>query len=210
MSLGRNVLVETGTGVNDVILDKMRSLGVLPSHVDIILLTHMHGDHIGSLQKNGRPVFPNAKVYVNARDRDYFTTGSTRNQAAVAALAAYGSNVVTFDPNPLSPVYREFLPGIRPIAAYGHTPGHTAYLVDNGTFMILIAGDFVHVAAVQFPNPYISATYDVDQRAAAESRWLLMDYAARNRIPIGGMHIEFPGIGMVETDGNGFRFVPIR
>jgi glyoxylase-like metal-dependent hydrolase (beta-lactamase superfamily II) len=208
-SPGRNILVDTGTGVNDVILDKMRSLGVTPAQVDVVLLTHLHGDHIGSLQKDGKPVFPNAKVYVNTKDRDYFTKTAV-NQAAVAALNAYGSNVIAFDPLPLGPVYTEFLPGIRPIAAYGHTPGHTAYLVESGISKILIAGDFVHAAAVQFPNPDISVTYDVDQWAAAASRRQLMDYAARNRIPIGGMHIEYPGIGMVEADGNGYRFIPFK
>jgi glyoxylase-like metal-dependent hydrolase (beta-lactamase superfamily II) len=206
---GRNILVDTGTGADGVILDKMRDLGVTPDQVDVVLLTHLHGDHIGSLQKDGRPVFTRAKVYVSVKERDYFTRTAV-NQAVVAALGAYGSNVITFDPLPLGPILTEILPGIRPIAFYGHTPGHTAYLVGTGSLSILIAGDFVHVAPVQFPNPGISATYDIDQWAAAESRRELMDYAAIRKIPVGGMHIEYPGIGMVEADGYGYRFVPIE
>jgi hypothetical protein len=66
------------------------------------------------------------------------------------------------------------------------------------------------VALVQFAHPEISATFDMDQAAAAASRRQLLDYAARNRIPVGGMHIVYPGIGNVEADGPGFRFIPVR
>jgi glyoxylase-like metal-dependent hydrolase (beta-lactamase superfamily II) len=206
---GRNILIDTGTGVDGVILDKMRSRGVTPEQVFAVLLTHMHGDHIGSLQKDGRPVFPNAKVYVNARDREHFTKTAV-NAAAVAALNAYGANVVAFDTLGLGPVYREILPGVRAIAAYGHTPGHTAYMVTSGNSKLIIAGDFLHVGIVQFPNPDISASFDMDPRAAADTRWQFLSFAAMTGIPIGGMHVGYPCIGNVEVSGNGFRFVPVK
>jgi glyoxylase-like metal-dependent hydrolase (beta-lactamase superfamily II) len=206
---GRYVLIDTGTGADDVILGKIKSKGVAPEQIEAVFLTHMHGDHIGSLQRNGRPVFPNAKIYINVRDRDYFTKTAV-NQAAVAVLNAYGSNVIVFDTLALSPVYREIFPGIRAIAAYGHTPGHTAYMVTNGNSKLLIAGDLLHVGPVQFPNPDISASFDMDPRAAAATRRQFLSFAAMNGIPIGGMHINYPCIGRVEYNGDGFRFVPVR
>jgi glyoxylase-like metal-dependent hydrolase (beta-lactamase superfamily II) len=208
-SSGRNILIDTGTGVDGVILDKMKSRGVAPEQVDAVLLTHMHGDHIGSLQKDGRPVFTNAKVYVNAKERDHFTKTAV-NQAAVAALNAYGSNVVVFEPLDLGPISREILPGVRAIAAYGHTPGHTAYMVASGNSRLIIAGDFLHVGLVQFPNPGISTSFDMDPRAAANTRRQFLSFAAMTGIPIGGMHIRYPCIGKVEASGNGFRFVPVK
>ena len=86
----------------------------------------------------------------------------------------------------------------------------TVYRVESGNAKFIIAGDFLHVALVQFPHPEISASYDIDQKTAAASRRQILDYAAANKIPIGGMHIVYPGVGNVEYEGNGFRFMPAR
>ena len=203
----RKILIDTAFG--GVIYDRMRELGVETDQIDTVLLTHLHGDHIGGLHAEGRPLFPNAKIYLNAIELEYFTRTAV-NEGAVAALNAYGSNVVSFDALPPGLVFKEVLPGIRAIANYGHTPGHTVYMVASGSSRLIIAGDFLHVALVQFPLPDISASFDMDQRAAAASRRQILDFAARNRIPIGGMHIVYPGIGNVEADGNGYRLVPAR
>jgi len=208
------ILIDTGMGAPSgeraSRLDEgLKQIGVAPEEITVVLITHMHGDHIGSLQKDGRPVFTNAKVYVNVREREHFTKTAV-NAAAVAALNAYGANVVAFDTLGLGPVYREILPGVRAITAYGHTPGHTAYMVTSGSSKLIIAGDFLHVGLVQFPNPGISASFDMDPRAAADTRWQFLSFAAMTGIPIGGMHIGYPCIGKVEASGNGFRFVPVR
>ena len=204
---GRNILVDTSFGGS--IFDKMKRLGVEPGQVDAVLITHLHGDHFGGLQRDGNALFPNAKVYVAAREHEYFTKTQV-NQGAVAALAPYGSNVITFEPAELGSTLRELLPGISPIANYGHTPGHTVFLVESGGARLIIAGDFLHVALVQFAHPNISASFDVDPVAAAASRRQILDYAARTRIPIAGMHLVYPGLGTVEAAGEGYRFIPAR
>jgi glyoxylase-like metal-dependent hydrolase (beta-lactamase superfamily II) len=203
----RIILVDTGFGTT--IFDKMKKLGVEPDQIDVVLLTHMHGDHIGGLQKDGKALFPKAKIYLSVKEREYWTVTNV-NQGAVAALAPYGSRVETFEPGELGSKLSELLPGISPIAAYGHTPGHTMFLLESGKAKLLIIGDLLHVALVQFPVPEISATYDLDQKAAAEVRRQVLAYAAKNKISVGGMHMVYPGTGKVATSGKGFKFTPAK
>jgi glyoxylase-like metal-dependent hydrolase (beta-lactamase superfamily II) len=205
----QNILIDTGTGSGDVIIEKVKKLGVQPENVDAVLITHLHGDHFGSLQRDGKAVFSKAKVYLSKKEHEYFTKTNV-NQGAAAALAPYGSRVVTFEPVELGKKLKEIVPGISPIAAYGHTPGHSIFLVENSKERLLIVGDLLHIALVQFPMPEISATYDMDQKAAAATRRQVLDYAAKNKITIGGMHIVYPATGSVTADGTGFKFSPAK
>jgi glyoxylase-like metal-dependent hydrolase (beta-lactamase superfamily II) len=202
---GQNILIDTGTGAGGIIIDKIKKLGVEPQDVNAVLITHLHGDHFGSMQADGKAVFPNAKVYLSVKEHEYFTKTNV-NQGAAAALAPYASQTVTFEPGQLGESLTEILPGITPIAAYGHTPGHTIFLIENGNVKFLVIGDLLHVAVVQFPVPEISATYDMDQVEAASTRRHVLNYAAQSKIPIGGMHIVYPGAGEVSAEGNGFKF----
>jgi len=206
---GRNILIDTGTGAGGIIIEKIKKLGVQPDSIDAVLITHLHGDHFGSLQINGTASFPKAKVYLSAKELEYFTKTNV-NRGAAAALAPYGSNTVTFEPAELGQKLSEILPGISPIAAYGHTPGHTVFLLESRNEKLLVVGDLLHVALVQFPVPEISATYDMDQKAAASIRRQILDYAVKNNIPAAGMHIVYPGIGNVGVDGTGFKFTPMK
>jgi len=208
----QNILIDTGTGAGGIIIEKIISLGVQPEDVNIVLITHLHGDHFGSLQRDGNAVFPNAKIYLSAREFEHFTKTNI-NQGAVNALAPYESQIITFEPSALSARRKtQILPGITPIAAYGHTPGHTIYLLENGKAQLLIIGDLLHVALVQFHVPSISATFDIDAAAAARTRQQVLAYAAKNKIPVGGMHIVYPGIVTLEAynRGNSFNYKPVN
>ncbi|MCL1959902.1 MAG: MBL fold metallo-hydrolase [Spirochaetes bacterium] len=205
---GQNILIDTGTGAGGIIIEKIKKLGVQPENIDAVLITHLHGDHFGSLQSNGTAAFPKAKIYLSVKELEYFTKTNV-NRGAVAALTPYSSRTVTFEPAELGQKLSEILPGISPIAAYGHTPGHTVYLLENNGEKLLVAGDLLHVALVQFPVPEISATYDMDQKAAASIRRQVLEYAAKNNISLAGMHIVYPGMGKVSVDGTGFKFTPL-
>jgi len=206
---GKNYLFDTGTGAGSVIFDKVKKIGVANDKVDAIFITHLHGDHFGGLQKDGKALYPNAKLYVSAKEHEYFTKTNV-NQGAVAALAPYSTRLTTFEPGAFSSAIKELLPGIIPIASYGHTPGHTVYLLESNGNKLIIGGDYLHIALVQFPNPDISASYDMDKQAAAASRRQILDYATKNKIPIGGMHVVYPGIGTVDPDGGGYKFTPAK
>jgi glyoxylase-like metal-dependent hydrolase (beta-lactamase superfamily II) len=204
---GHTILVDTGFG--GALFDAMKGLGVEPGGVDTVLITHMHGDHIGGLAKEGRALFPGATVYLAAQERDYWLNAGG-NAAARAALAPYGGRVETFLPGDLEAGAPEILPGIRAAAAFGHTPGHTVFLVESGAEKFLIWGDLMHVEKVQFPLPGVSVTYDSDPEAAAASRKRILAWAVKNRVPVGGMHLVYPATGRVEAAGAGYRFVPME
>jgi glyoxylase-like metal-dependent hydrolase (beta-lactamase superfamily II) len=200
---GKTVLIDTGFG--GALFEALKYLKVQPEDVDAVLLTHLHGDHTGGLSKAGAALFPNARVYL-ARQEFAGAQANTRQ-----LLAPYGNRVETFGPSALeSNSIPELLPGIKAIAAFGHTPGHTVYLIENKGERLIIWGDLMHVQGIQVPLPDIAVTYDSDAPAAVASRRQILEYAAQYRIPIGGMHLDYPAIGVVEKAGEGFRFIPAR
>jgi glyoxylase-like metal-dependent hydrolase (beta-lactamase superfamily II) len=201
----RNILVDTGFGT--ALFEGMKTLGVSPGEIDAILLTHLHGDHIGGLQRDGKPLFPNAKVYLARQEREFWTRTSL-NRSAVDALAAYDGRVETFLPGELGSAIPELLPGITAIAAFGHTPGHTAFQVESEGKRLLIWGDLMHIEGIQFPLPDISVTYDTDPAAAAAIRKKVLAYAAANNIPVAGMHLLYPAIGGILAQDGGYRLIP--
>ncbi|MDR0910074.1 MAG: MBL fold metallo-hydrolase [Spirochaetaceae bacterium] len=199
---GKNVLIDTGFGTN--LFNCLKEIGVAPEKIDAIFLTHMHGDHIGGMQKDGKALFPNAKVYLSEIEKEYWTV-TNQNRGAIAALDAYKGRVETFKPGALGNA-PEVLVGITGIASYGHTPGHTSYSIKDGGKELIVWGDLMHVELIQFPVPSQAVTYDTDPKAATTARLETLQYAAQTGTAIAGHHLLFPAIGTVSAAGDGYLF----
>lgn len=104
----------------------------------------------------------------------------------------------------------QVLPGITAIPAPGHTPGHAIYRVESKGHSITFIGDLIHVAAVQFSEPAVTITYDVDQTAAAKQRATLFDAFAASHELVAADHLPFPGVGYIQTQGNAYGLMPLN
>jgi glyoxylase-like metal-dependent hydrolase (beta-lactamase superfamily II) len=190
----------------------LAQLGIDPGQVDEVYITHMHGDHLhGAVTPEGAKLFPNAVLRIAKADVDYWANPAVEaaapdNQkgrfvAAKRAVAAYGDRLQPFE------LGAELTPGIRSVPAVGHTPGHSCYLVTSGTAKLLLLGDTMHVAPVQFPRPEITVGFDYNQDAARSRRRELFEMAVRENMLIGAVHLPFPGIGRLRTGSNASGFV---
>ncbi len=205
---GKNILVDAGFGSK--LFDNLKQQGIEPAQIDIVLLTHMHGDHIGGMLKDGEKAFPNAKVYVAEKEAAYWKSDKANNQLALDVLSAYANQLVLFNPETLNKPEKELLPNIKAIEAYGHTPGHTMFLLDLDNQQLLIWGDLTHALAVQIRYPEVAVTYDVDPDQAVKSRIETLKYISDKNIKVAGMHIPFSGMGNVtinEAGGYTFTFL---
>lgn len=192
----KRILVDAGLGRN--LSAHLETCKIKPEDIDIILLTHMHGDHIGGLLTDGKKSFPAATLYVSQPEYDHWANDAK----AGAVLDAYKENLHLFVPAEAGTTGEELLPGIQGIAIYGHTPGHTGYLLQSDGEQLLIWGDTAHAMDIQMPCPQVAVTYDVDPVQATASRQRILKYVADNKIRVAGMHIVYPGIGDIRKDGN--------
>ncbi|MDR2039948.1 MAG: MBL fold metallo-hydrolase [Bacteroidales bacterium] len=216
---GKNVLIDAGFG--NKLFDNLEAFNVTAEQIDIVLLTHMHGDHIGGMMKDKQINFPNADIYIAQQEYDYWMSDDAMNRlpenrrggfhAPRKVIAAYKDKIHLFPAPDLKDASKEILPGIRGIAAFGHTPGHTMFLLESGKKKMLVWGDLTHAMAIQMPYPQVAVTYDVDPETAVTSRKEVLEYVTKNKIPIAGMHIAFPGMGEVRKEkSGGYRFIPMK
>ena len=102
----------------------------------------------------------------------------------------------------------EVVPGIRSVAAFGHTPGHMVYHIESDGRRLLLWADTAnhYVASVQRPEWHVR--FDMDKEAAVATRKRIFDLAAAERMPVTGYHMPFPALGYIDRSEGGYRWVP--
>lgn len=216
------VLIDTGSGglfgATSALQENLRASGYKPEQVDEIYVTHMHGDHVGGLMAGAARAFPNATLRIEKADADFWLSEAVMNRAPPQVHEFFKGAMNSVNPYVAAGKLKTFegetelLPGIRAVPARGHTPGHTIYRIESKGETLMLWGDLMHVAAVQFDNPQVTITFDIDSKRAAESRRAAFADAAKKGWLVGISHVSFPGLGHLRAapGGKGYTWVPLN
>lgn len=184
----------------------LESAGYTPEQVDVVVLTHMHPDHIGGLMEGGAPAFPNARYVTGQKEYDFWAAMDPEANGVTKLMA---KNV-----KPLADKMTflgdggSVASGVTAMAANGHTPGHMVYMLEDGGQQLVLAADLANHYVWSLAYPDWEVRFDMDKAAAAATRKSVLGMLASDRIPFVGYHMPFPAVGYVATNGSGFRYVP--
>ncbi|KFB99198.1 Zn-dependent hydrolase [Trabulsiella guamensis ATCC 49490] len=216
------ILVDTGAGalMGDAgghLVTNLREAGFPPESIDMVLLTHIHGDHSGGVQSKGLPAFPNATVYVDQNDVDWWLNPANSSKVEESQRHTFAESELSMRPVIAAGKLKTFhapteiVPGITALPAAGHTPGSVIYRVSNNGENMIFWGDIIHAKAVQMPEPTVAIHFDVDQKKAIATREKVLEDAAKSGDWVAAAHIAFPGIGHIKkAENRGYRWVPVN
>ncbi len=209
------VLFDTGFGEggreagNGRLVEGLAAAGYTPEDVTVVVLTHMHGDHIGGLMEKGKPAFPKARYVFGQVEYDFWTDTKRAGTPAEGGHKAVLANV-----KPLAEKATfigdgaEVVPGITAIAAFGHSPGHMIFNVESNDKRLILTADTANHFVLSLQRPDWEVRFDMDKAAAAATRKRVFDMVATDRVAFLGYHMPFPAVGYVEKQETGYRFVP--
>ena len=216
---GKLTLIDTGNGdsgapTSGLWMRNFRAAGFDPKDVSTIVISHFHGDHINGLRlKDGSAVFPNAEVMVPAPEWAFWMDDAKMGAAPEAMKGAFANVRRVFAPIAkdvkMYEAAKDILPGITSVAAYGHTPGHMAFVLNSGMSSLMIMSDTTNHPALFVRNPDWSAVFDQDADAARASRRKMLDMAVTEKVQTAFYHAPFPATGFIAKSGSGFELVPV-
>lgn len=200
-------LVDTGLGAAaGALLPTLAALGISTDMITDVIFSHQHGDHIGGALTDGKLTFGKAMYHYPEAEKAAVDAapdggGITSNRNLFKAAGDAGQlNIYKAD--------TELLPGMMAVPAYGHTPGHTAFMLASGGQSLMLTIDSALNNVISMAHPEWHLQFDADKVAAVETRKRLFGQAADSDMRVLAYHFPFPGTGFIVREGEGFRFVP--
>jgi glyoxylase-like metal-dependent hydrolase (beta-lactamase superfamily II) len=193
------VLFDTGTDPAGITA-ALNAAGYSPDQVDTVVLTHMHPDHIGGMAKGRIPTFVNARYVTGAVEHNYWMGAG--NELFDANVRPFNDTMAFLDDG------GTVLPGITAVSAFGHTPGHMAFMIESDGKGLMLTADTANHYVWSLAHPDWDVKFDADKPQAATARHKILGMIAADRLPFIGYHMPFPALGFIETAGDGFRYVP--
>ena len=198
---GRDYIALVDTGAPETVerlLAALKQAGVEPGQVTHVIVTHGHFDHIGGMLRDGKPVFPSAKILIHQREFDFWMNNANQSKAPEMlregfalfqkTMAGYQGRCEKLSLG----VDKEILPGLVLIPAFGHTPGHVAVLAGADGKKLFFWGDLLHAMKLQREMPHISPVFDLDPVEAAKIRKALLGRAKKEGWQTSGIHVPGP------------------
>ena len=193
------ILFDTGLAP-DAIVAAVEAAGYTPEDVTHVVITHMHGDHVGGLTAGDGPTFANAQHVTGQVEYDYWSeTGGDAFENKIAPLSDAFEFIADGD---------ELTTGVTARMAPGHTPGHMCFMLESDGQRLMLIADLANHYIWSLQHPDWEVSFDTDKAQAVESRREVLTMLAEEQIPFIGYHMPFPAIGYAVADGDGFTYVP--
>jgi glyoxylase-like metal-dependent hydrolase (beta-lactamase superfamily II) len=201
---GRTMLVDTGLGPQTRpdnpghLADNLIAEGVNPGHVDTVIFTHLHVDHVGWNFQDGKTTFPAASYVVQQSDWDFFSAQKEDASVKVQVLPLQATGALQLVSGEV-----QLTDSITLLPTPGHTPGHQSILVSSGGEQAIITGDIAHHPA-QVQETDWCPGFDNDVTQSAVTRAAFMQRLQDEGLRACFGHFPAPGFGTVVRE-NGRR-----